>query len=129
MSELSDNEAPLKEPFWQLDSVADSQIVDAVLRRRFPHAYAELEAALDEADPLDVVYEGNPGEYRDVIREILVLLAPINAELSQLSPEAAEATLREGIARRFGEPPDDQRLRQAVLRIIRSEPPPPHAQP
>lgn len=107
-------EAPLKEPFWQIESPRDTEVVDTVLRRRFPVTYQVLERALEQADPLDVIYPGNPGEYRDVIREILVLVAPMNAALDDLPVDTIEHLLREGLARRFGEPPNDKRLRTAA---------------
>ena len=111
------DEAPLKEPFWQIESALDTEVVDTVLRLRFPVTYQVLEEALERADPLDVVYPGNPGEYRDVIREVLVLAAPMNAALDELPVDTVEGLLREGLARRFGEPPNDEKLRMAAVLV------------
>jgi hypothetical protein len=100
--------------FWDIDSVADHRVVDAVLRARFPLAFEILEGALDEADPLDVVYPGNPHEYGGVVQEIIVLLAPEGVALDRISPARIEEVLRRALARCFGERPDDSRVRRAV---------------
>ena len=117
MSGLEGDEAPLSEPFWLFETASESRVVGAVLRRRFPETYAILAESLEKADPLDVVYPDNPDEYSDVVREILVLLAPVNADLSRITAERTEEVVREGLARRFGELPDDERVRMAVRLI------------
>jgi hypothetical protein len=84
------------------------------LRQRFPEAFHVLESSLEEADPLEIVYPGNPDEYDDVVLEILVLLAPENVALAQVPSDRITAVVREGLARRFGEEPDEARLRRAA---------------
>jgi hypothetical protein len=68
VEDLAADERPLRTPFWSFTEPGEERTVDRVLRRRFPDAYSRLAAALAEADPMDVVYPGNPGEYHDVVR-------------------------------------------------------------
>lgn len=117
MSELLGDEAPLRPPFWVFEDAAEQRLVTSVLARRFPGAFAALSESLESADPLDLVYPGNPGEYSDVVIEVLVLLAPVNGVVSGLSRSEIERVLREGLARRFGEAPDEERLREAARMI------------
>ncbi|MEV6985234.1 hypothetical protein AB0M95_28780 [Sphaerisporangium sp. NPDC051017] len=115
--ELSPDEAPLKEPFWNIDLVSEGEVVMRVLRQRFPETIAILEEALEEADPFDIVYPDNPHEYSDVVAEMIVLMAPVNGALHLLSTDEIEALVREGLARRFGEHPDETRVKRAVRLI------------
>lgn len=101
-----------------LETPDEELAVNAFLRRRFSKQFAMLGECLDAADPLDVAYPDNPGEYNDVVREVLVLLASVNADLSKVTVERLEEAIREGLLRRFGEYPDDERLKAAV-RLIR----------
>lgn len=114
MSELNEEERPLKAPFWRLETITEARIVEEVLRRRFPETMAILAESLEQADPLEIVYPDNPNEYGDVILEITVLLADVNGNLSLLSAEQLDGIVREGLARRFGELPDEARVRYAV---------------
>jgi len=70
MSYLLDDESPISEPFWVFESASEEMAVDAFLRRRFAETFAIISECLEVADPLDVVYPGNPGEYADATREI-----------------------------------------------------------
>lgn len=115
---LGEDESPLSEPFWLLDSVTEGQVIETLLRRRFPRTYDVLSRSLEDSDPLDIVYEGNPHEYSDVVAEILVLLSAPGARLERLSAAEIEQVVREGLARRFGELPDDDRVGQAVRLIL-----------
>lgn len=117
MSQLSGEEAPLREPFWQIDSVAQGKIILGELWRRFPETVRVLEGSLEEADPFDIVYEGNSGEYSDVVSEIVVLLAPENGALEDVSLARLDWLVREGLARCFGEEPDEARVLRAVTLI------------
>jgi hypothetical protein len=72
---------------------------------------------LEEVDPLEIVYAGNPDEYGDVVLEILVLLAAENVRLAELSRSRIEAVVREGLSRRFGEPASEERLQRVVTSI------------
>jgi hypothetical protein len=89
------------------------------LRQRFPSTFEILESSLEEADPLEIVYLGNPDEYSDVVCEVLVLLAPENANLGQVDRRRLEGVLKEGLARRFGEEADEARTVLAVDLILK----------
>ncbi|NYI59987.1 hypothetical protein BKA22_002732 [Cellulomonas soli] len=118
MTELSGEEEPREQPFWRIDNSHDSQAVTRVLRQRFPDAFEALDECLDEADPLDIVYPGNPHEYSDVVLEVLVLLAQENADLSHIGRQRLDGVLRQGLARRFGEDPIEARVELAVDLIL-----------
>jgi hypothetical protein len=113
VEDLAADERPLRAPFWSFTEPGEERTVDRVLRRRFPDAYSRLAAALEEADPMDVVYPGNPGEYHDVVREILVLLAGRDGSVDGLSVDELTGLIEDGLARRFGEQAD----RRAVRRV------------
>lgn len=115
---LEDEEAPLSRPFWQIETAMELAVVDQVLRRRFPTVMDTLAVALEAADPMDVVYPGNPNEYSDVVREILVLLSGGGDDLQKMSKDRLGFVIREGLARRFGEPADEARLDDVVQRIL-----------
>jgi hypothetical protein len=68
-AENDENEKPLSEPFWSNDSNLNDHAIDQYFRQRFPVSYAILAESLEEADPMDIVYPGNPNEYSDVVRE------------------------------------------------------------
>jgi hypothetical protein len=108
----------LREPFWKLETRSEMEVVSLVLRRRFPETFSILEESLEFADPLDVVYPGNPGEYDDVVREIIVELPHVNGDLSGLSLEQVSQIVVEGLERCFGELPDRSRVRLAVDMIV-----------
>jgi hypothetical protein len=117
VAELHADEAPLSQPFWIFENLAEQRVVTSVLARRFPAVFAALSEGLESADPLDIVYPGNPAEYSDVVLEVLVLMAARNEEDGVLSSSAVERLLREGLARRFGEAPDETRVRAAARMI------------
>jgi hypothetical protein len=96
--------------FWKLDDTDEFQFLERILRRRFPEIYAALSAALEESDPMDCVYPGNPGEYSDVVSEALVLLAWAAGDLEVLTDAGLEEILRAALGRCFVEPPDEDRL-------------------
>jgi hypothetical protein len=116
-AENDENEKPLSEPFWSDDFNLDTIAIDRYFRQRFPVSYAILAESLEEADPMDVVYPGNPNEYSDVVIEVIVLLAYVNADLTKPSSEKIDEVVRDGLARRFGELPDEDRVRRAVVLI------------
>jgi hypothetical protein len=124
LSEFDEDARPLKEPFWMIHVASEAGVIDVLLRRRFPGTYALLLESLEKADPFDIVYrdhprvQDNPDEYSDVVREIIVLLSPVTGGLNQLSPSQIEELVREGLARCFDEPPDEERLREAVNLIV-----------
>jgi hypothetical protein len=97
-----------------LETAAEISFARQFLQRRFPEAYSLLTRCLEEADPLEIVYPGNPGEYEDVVREIVVLADCVNGDLGRLSRDEVEAMVREGLGRCFGEEPDEARLETAV---------------
>jgi hypothetical protein len=106
---------PLSPPFWALlNTVEQHMAVRAVLKRGFPQTFAILLGCLEQADPLDIVYPDQTPEYPDVVRETLVLLSDVYADLSRVSPERLEHVLVEALARCFGEPPEEHRLPHAV---------------
>ncbi|MCA2211586.1 hypothetical protein [Jidongwangia harbinensis] len=114
MAGLAPGEQPLREPFWSFAEPGEERAVDRLLRRRFPDTYRRLAAALEQADPMDVVYPGNPGEYDDVVREILVLLAGAGGSVDGMPVDELAGLIEEGLARRFGEPADDRAVRRAA---------------
>jgi hypothetical protein len=102
-------------PFWQLDTRDELALVKALLQRRFPTTWAVLTDCLDEADPLDIVYPGNPGEYDDVVEEeMLVLLAPVDGDLARLSELELRSLVADGLARCFDTPPEPERVERLV---------------
>lgn len=118
--EAADDEQTLRAPFWNfLDHDEDEKVVQRTLRRRFPETYALLSHSLETADPMDVVYPGNPEEYADVVRELIVLLAPVHGDVSRLDDVALERLLVEGLARCFGEEADESRVKHAVQLLRR----------
>jgi len=118
MDGLRDGERPRKQPFWSIDDFSEAEVVSRVLERRFPGTFDILESSLEEADPLDIVYPDNPSEYSDVVLEIVVLLAPENADLARVDRHRVTEVVEEGLARRFGEEPDTTRVARAVELII-----------
>lgn len=100
-----------------LQTSSEFSLVREVLRRRFPDAYSLLTKALERADPLEIVYPGNSGEYDDVIREVLVLAAHVNGALGKLPMDQLNAIVRDGLARCYSEMPDEERVREAVRLI------------
>lgn len=114
------DERPRLEPFWQINDVAEARVVRNALKRRFPRTYALLTDALESADPYEIVYPDNPEEYSDVVDEIIVLLAPVNGDISQLAYQQLDEIVRNGIAKCFGEEPDEHRVRNVIQYIADS---------
>ena len=104
----------LREPFWDLHTGDEIRTVRAVLVRRFPSSYALLESCLEKADPFEIVYPNNPGEYDAVVREVLVLLAPFGGSVEGMSVDFAFDLLTESLARCFGETAPAERVRHAA---------------
>src|SRR5580692_9595456 len=71
--------------FWAIETLEEGQTVARLLRRRFPQVFESLSEIFEQADPLDIVYPGNPNEYSDVVREIIVLLAPVEGKIGLLA--------------------------------------------
>ncbi len=92
-------------------------MVARLLHRRFPQVFEGLSEIFEQADPLDVVYPGNPNEYSDVVREIIVLLAPVEGKIGFLAPSEVEDLVKEGLSRCFDDEPIESRV-QDVLRGI-----------
>jgi hypothetical protein len=103
-----------KPKFWKLETTEEFRMVQTVLRRRVPETYEVLERSLERADPMEMGEPVEEGEYSDVIREVLVLLAPMNGNLAVLSAESVLELIREGLARCFHDPPDEERLRRTA---------------
>lgn len=112
------DEGPLSEPFWIPEGLAEEQAIRQFLRRRFAASFHILDRCLTEADPLDVAFPDNPGEYDDVVSEILVLLADVNADLRRVSAERLSSVVREGLARRFGEQPGAASLHKVIELLL-----------
>jgi hypothetical protein len=110
----AEDERPLSEPFWVFTEPGEEQTVDRLLRRRFPDLYRRLAEALEEADPMDVVYPDNPGEYNDVVREVLVLLAGRDGSVGGIPVDELAGILESGLNRRFGEEADAAAVRRAA---------------
>jgi hypothetical protein len=109
--------------FWELSTADELRLVSAILAARFPETYQRLSEALESADPFEVVYAGNPGEYDDVVREVIVLLAPVDGDLGSLDRRAIERLVREGLSRCFGEEADEARFQHAVDLLAESPAP------
>lgn len=104
--------------FWVIETVEEGRIVEKVLRRRFPEVFSAISEILQHSDPLDIVYPGNPNEYSDVVREIIVLLAPIGGDIALLSADKVENLLKEGLGRCFDDEPLEDRLKSATNEIV-----------
>lgn len=63
---------------------------------------------------MEVVYPGNPFEYDDVVREMLVLLAPSSGRVARLTDEELVTLVMEALSRCYGDHPDSERLQRAV---------------
>ena len=100
--------------FWDIETQEEREVVRKLLKRRFPAAYASLTTSLEQADPFEIVYPHNPHEYDDVVREIIVLLAPLNGRLSGLTVDDLVSLMNEALARCFGEDPPPERVRRAA---------------
>jgi hypothetical protein len=111
------------ERFWQIETMQEGAVVKNLLWRRFPFLYDKLSDALEEADPLEVVYPNNPNEYSDVVREVIVLLAPVNGRIQDLSHEEVTQVIRRGLKRCFGESPSKSRLKAVVDLLMDEERP------
>ncbi|MEU8415778.1 hypothetical protein AB0C24_23580 [Amycolatopsis japonica] len=106
---------PLSPPFWALLNTTEQHAAfNAVVNRAFPRTTAILLECLEKADPLDIVYPDQTPEYPDVVREALVLISDVYADLSRVTPERLENVLYEALARCFGEPPEEHRVPHAV---------------
>ena len=103
--------------FWAIETLEEGQTVERLLRRRFPQVFESLSEIFEQADPLDIVYPGNPNEYSDVIREIIVLLAPVEGKIGLLMPDQVEELVKEGLSRCFDDEPIERRV-QDVVRMI-----------
>lgn len=111
------DEETLSKPFWLLTD-AEEKSVQLILQRRFPQVYTNLMMSLEAADPMDVVYAGNSGEYSDVVRELIVLLAPVNGDISRIDDSELEHLVIEALHRCFGEEADGSRVAD-VVRLLR----------
>lgn len=112
---------PGRRPFWDPDSAAESKLVRRLLQGRFPDLYQRLASALEQADPYDVVYPNNPGEYNDVIHEFLVMTDPVDGDLTRLSQTQITDLLKAALARCFGERLDETKLQNTVT-LLRTTP-------
>ena len=109
---------PVDKPFWIIETPDEGLVVKELLLRRFPQLISALSNSLEEATPLNVVYPGNQNEYSDVVREIVMLLAPHNGSIDALSAnELFEIVLR-GLRRCFGEKPEMRRVQTAVDLLV-----------
>jgi hypothetical protein len=103
--------------FWAIETLEEARMVAGLLRRRFPQVFEGLSEIFEEVDPLDVVYPGNPNEYSDVIREIIVLLSPVEGKIGLLSSSQIEELIREGLRRCFDDEPIESRVQDMVRKI------------
>lgn len=111
------DEATLSDSFWLLGD-GEEKLVQRILKRRFPQTYSDLSTSLETADPMEVVYPGNPDEYSDVVRELIVLLAPVNGDISKIGDSELEHLVIEALHRCFGEEADGSRVVN-VVRLLR----------
>jgi hypothetical protein len=103
--------------FWAIETLEEGRIVARLLRRRFPQVSEGLSEIFAEVDPLDIVYPGNPHEYSDVVREIIVLLSPIEGKIGLLTSGQIEALVREALSRCFDDEPIEGRVQDLVRKI------------
>jgi hypothetical protein len=108
----------LKRPFWIPETAEELRIIEILLRRRFPETYELLETSLDAMDPMDIGLPVQEGEYTDVIRELLVLLAPQEGNIGKLSVEEITDLLIEGLNRCFSEQPKLRQVRNTAELIV-----------
>jgi hypothetical protein len=101
--------------FWAIETLEEGRAVARILERRFPRLFEGLSEIFEQADPFDIVYPGNPNEYSDVVREIIVLLAPAEGNIDLLSPGQVEELVREGLGRCF----DDELIETRVQNVVR----------
>jgi hypothetical protein len=101
-----------------LETREELECVNALLERSFPKTVSLFRRALQDADPLDIVYDGNPDEYADVVREAVALLSWQSGDPRGLDSEALRDTLLEALRRCFDEEPDPRRV-ESALRLIR----------
>lgn len=109
------------ERFWRIESSQELEVVKNLLTRRFPYLYNKLSDALEKADPFEIVYPNNPDEYSDVVKEVIVLLAPVNGRIQDLSYEEMTQVIRRGLGKCFGEAPSEPRLKEAVDLLMDTE--------
>lgn len=109
----------LREPFWDLQTAAEIGAIRQILSRRFPQSYSLIATCLEQADPYEIVYPDNPGEYDAVVREVLVLLAPTGGSVEGMSVDGVCELLAEGLARCFGEIAPAERVRHAADLLMR----------
>ncbi|MEV6442991.1 hypothetical protein [Amycolatopsis sp. NPDC051716] len=106
---------PLSPPFWALLNTPEQHLAaNAVVNREFAPTASILLECLEQADPMDIVYPDQTPEYPDVVRETVVLLSDVHADLGRVSPERLERVVVEALARCFGEPPEEGRVPHAV---------------
>lgn len=103
--------------FWAIETLNEGRTVARLLHRRFPQVFEGLSEIFEQADPLDVVYPGNPNEYGDVVREIMVLLSPVEGKIGLLAPRQIEELVREGLGRCFDDEPIESRVQDVVREI------------
>jgi hypothetical protein len=103
--------------FWALETREEFECVNGILERSFPRTVALFRDALQRGDPQDVVYDNNPAEYADVVREIVALLSWQAGDPRRLESEMLKATVAEALARCFDEPPDSGRL-DHTMRLV-----------
>jgi hypothetical protein len=109
------------EKFWELNESCEFELINKILRRRFPETFSFLTECFDTVDPLQLVHPGNPDEYIDVIREMIVLLAPFNGELGELSINQLDSLVRESLTRCFDGIEDEAEGRtQQLVALIAS---------
>ncbi|WP_147312470.1 hypothetical protein [Thermomonospora umbrina] len=117
---MTAGEETLSEPFWNLGDAEEERVVQDILKRRFPVTYPLLGRSLEVADPMNVVYPGNSDEYSDVVRELVVLLAPVNGDISKLGAADLKGLIVEALARCFGGEAEESRVESAVRTLRRS---------
>lgn len=110
-----------RKPFWEIETRAEREIIQTVLARRFPELFRHLSRSLEQADPMEIVYPGNTGEYDSVVREMIVMLDPVDGDLGALTSEQIRGLVVDAIKRCFGESPDDVHVDESVRLLEGSE--------
>jgi hypothetical protein len=111
---MSEPNTPESRRRWNPESREDRASLRRELKARYGELYETIGDALDSADPMHVVYTGNPNEYEDVVWQVLGQIEAQAMTVVQISVEAWRRIIEEALAPFFGEEPDQDRLAAAA---------------
>lgn len=105
------------EPVWYGATLETRKAARRHLQTRYRRPYEVLEGSLESVDPADMVYPGNPGEYNDVVLEILTLTCHRDCSFTEFGRHDLMQILERALHFYFGEPVDGESLRSIVADI------------